>query len=112
VVAKLTAGGVRLDIVEDADLPQNLAGMSIVVTGNLDRFSREEATAAVKDRGGKSPGSVSKNTVALVVGGGAGASKLTKAEKLGIPQLDEAGFLHLLEHGELPEPAPPLVTSP
>jgi len=112
VVQKLAVGGVRLDIVDGADLAQNLAGMSVVVTGNLEGFSRDEATAAVKDRGGKSPGSVSKNTIALVVGAGAGASKLTKAEKLGIPQLDEAGFVHLLEHGELPESATPLVTSP
>jgi len=113
VVDKLMTGGVRLDIVEGGDLAQNLGGMSVVVTGNLDSFSRDEATAAVKGRGGKSPGSVSKSTLALVVGAGAGASKLTKAEKLGIPQLDEAGFVYLLENGELPASAVmPAVTSP
>jgi DNA ligase (NAD+) len=72
------------------------------VTGTLDGYSREEAEAAIKARGGKSPGSVSKSTFAVVVGAGAGASKLTKAESLGVPQLDEAGFEHLLETGELP----------
>ena len=106
VVAKLAKGGVALDMVEGADLPQVLSGLSIVVSGNLTGFSRNEATAAVKDRGGKSPGSVSKNTFALVAGPGAGASKLTKAESLGIPQVDEPAFLYLLEHGELPELPP------
>ncbi len=101
-VTKLAAAGVSLDIVENADLPQNLAGLNIVVTGSVDGYSRDEATAAIKGRGGKSPGSVSKKTTALVVGDGAGASKLTKAEELGVPQLDAAGFEHLLEHGSLP----------
>ncbi|MBU6316334.1 MAG: hypothetical protein KGR47_07480, partial [Acidobacteria bacterium] len=67
-----------------------------------DGFSREEAEAAIKDRGGKSPGSVSAKTFAVVVGAEPGASKLTKAEALGIPVLDVAGFRHLLETGELP----------
>lgn len=58
--------------------------------------------AAIKARGGKSPGSVSKKTTALVVGEGPGASKLTKATELGVPVLDEAGFTHLLATGELP----------
>ena len=61
-----------------------------------------EVEAAIKARGGKSPGSVSKKTTAVVVGDSPGASKLTKAEELGIPLLDEAGFEHLLATGELP----------
>jgi DNA ligase (NAD+) len=101
-VARLADAGVRLDIVERAALPQVLAGQSVVVTGSLDKFSRDEAEAEVKARGGKAPGSVSKRTLAVVVGEGAGAAKLTKAEELGVPVLDEAGFLHLLETGELP----------
>ncbi len=56
-----------------------------------------------RSRGGKSPGSVSKKTFALVVGESAGASKLTKAESLGVPVIDEAEFVELLETGELPE---------
>ena len=79
-----------------------LAGKSVVVTGTLRNYTREEAEEAIKARGGKSPGSVSKKTTALVVGESPGASKVTKAEQLGVPILDEAGFEHLLETGELP----------
>ena len=74
----------------------------MVVTGTLEGFSRDEAEAAIKQRGGKSPGSVSAKTFAVVVGAEPGASKLTKAESLGVPVLDEAGFRVLLETGELP----------
>ncbi len=82
--------------------PKVLAGMSIVVTGTLEAFSREEAEAAIKARGGKSPGSVSGKTTAVVVGEAPGASKVTKAEELGVPVLDEAAFVALLDTGELP----------
>ena len=80
---------------------KTLAGRAVVVTGTLEGFTREEAEAAIKARGGKSPGSVSGKTTAVVVGEGPGASKLTKAEELGVPILDEAGFRRLLETGEL-----------
>lgn len=102
VVGKLADNGVRLDRVDVAEVQQVLDGKSVVVTGTVEGYTRDEATAAIKDRGGKAPGSVSKNTFALVVGEGAGASKLTKAESLGIPMLDAEGFAHLLETGELP----------
>jgi DNA ligase (NAD+) len=82
--------------------PKVLAGMSVVVTGTLDGFSREEAEAAIKLRGGKSPGSVSGKTTAVVVGEAPGASKVAKAEELGVPVLDEAAFQALLDTGELP----------
>ena len=72
--------------------PQVLAGVSIVVTGTLERCSRERAEEAIKARGGKSPGWVSKKTTAVVVGAEPGASKLAKATELGVPVLDEAGF--------------------
>ncbi len=85
-----------------AAIPQTLAGKTVVVTGALAGFTREGAEEAITSRGGKSPGSVSKKTLALVVGDSPGASKLTKAESLGIPILDEAGFVQLLETGELP----------
>ena len=84
-------------------LPQNLVGKAVVVTGTLEGYSRESAEAAIKDRGGKSPGSVSAKTFAVVVGAEPGASKLTKAQDLGVPILDLAGFEHLLATGELPE---------
>ena len=77
-------------------------GKAVVVTGTLAEYTREEAEAAIKDRGGKSPGSVSKKTFAVVVGAEPGASKLSKAEELGVPILDDAGFAALLETGELP----------
>ena len=82
--------------------PQVLAGMSVVVTGTLEGFSREQAEEAITERGGKSPGSVSKKTTAVVVGEAPGQAKVTKAEELGIPVLDQAAFEHLLETGELP----------
>jgi DNA ligase (NAD+) len=83
--------------------PQVLAGKAVVVSGTLDGYTREEAEAAIVARGGKSPGSVSKKTFALVVGDGPGASKVTKAEAAGVPILDEAAFEALLETGELPD---------
>jgi DNA ligase (NAD+) len=85
-----------------AAIPQTLEGRAVVVTGTLAGYSREQAAEAITSRGGKSPGSVSKKTLALVVGDAAGASKLTKAETLGVPIVDEAGFEHLLATGELP----------
>ncbi len=85
-----------------AATPQTLEGKAVVVTGTLVSYNREQAEEAITSRGGKSPGSVSTKTFALVVGESAGASKLTKAETLGVPILDEAGFEHLLATGELP----------
>ena len=102
VIEKLRAAGVNFTGPTAPDVPQTLAGMSVVVTGSLEGWSREEAEEAVKSRGGKSPGSVSKKTTAVVVGESPGAAKLTKAESLGVPILDEAAFARLLETGELP----------
>jgi len=108
VVERLRAAGVTM--VEPGGtpgggivaLPQTLAGRSVVVTGTLEGLTREDAEAAVIARGGKSPGSVSKKTFAVVVGDAPGSSKLTKAEQLGVPIVDGAGFSKLLETGELP----------
>jgi DNA ligase (NAD+) len=77
-----------------------LSGKSVVVTGTIEGFTREEAEQAVRDAGGKPAGSVSKKTDYLVAGPGAG-SKLTKAQELGIPVLDADGFRRLLD-GESP----------
>jgi DNA ligase (NAD+) len=76
-----------------------LAGMTVVVTGSVEGFSREEAEAAIRAAGGKPGGSVSKKTDYLVAGPGAG-SKLATAEELGVPVLDADGFRTLLERGE------------
>ncbi|MHB1517345.1 MAG: NAD-dependent DNA ligase LigA [Acidimicrobiales bacterium] len=81
---------------------RTLAGMSVVVSGTLQEYTREEAEAAVTSRGGRSPGSVSRRTDALVVGEAPGASKVQKAEELEVPILDEAAFVTLLATGILP----------
>lgn len=102
LVAKLRAAGLNFEGPEVAELPQSLAGMSIVVTGSLEGFTRDSAADAIKSRGGKNPGSVSKKTTAVVVGSEPGASKVTKAEELAVPMIDEAAFVALLETGALP----------
>ena len=102
MVGKLRAAGVDFGKVEVSRLPQLLAGRAVVVTGALEGFTRESAEAAIKDRGGKSPGSVSAKTFALVVGEDPSANKVAKAQDLGIPVLDRDGFLELLETGALP----------
>ncbi len=102
MIERLRAAGVNLTGEAAPDVPQTLAGLSVVVTGTLEGYNREEVEEAIKSRGGKAPGSVSKKTTAVVVGESPGASKLTKAEELGVPILDEAGFEHLLATGELP----------
>ncbi len=102
IVEKLREAGVNLEGPTTVDAPQTLAGLSVVVTGTLERYNRDEAEAVIKAHGGKSPGSVSKKTTAVVAGEGPGASKLTKAEELGVPIIDEAGFETLLATGELP----------
>jgi DNA ligase (NAD+) len=101
-VEKLRRAGVDFGKVEVSRLAPVLVGKAVVVTGTLEKYSREEAELAIKARGGKSPGSVSAKTFAVVVGESPGASKLTKAEELGVAILDDAGFDHLLETGELP----------
>jgi DNA ligase (NAD+) len=82
---------------------QSLAGLTVVVTGTVPGYTREEAEEAILARGGKSPGSVSKKTFALVVGDAPGASKLKKAEELGIPIVPADRFESLLESGVLPQ---------
>ena len=105
VVQKLRDRDVKMD---DEDRPepgeQTLAGLRFVVTGRLESFSRSQAEGRIKDAGGAVSGSVSKRTDYLVAGEDAG-SKLTDAEKLGIPIIDEEQFAALLEHGPPEQPA-------
>jgi DNA ligase (NAD+) len=101
VIERLRQAGLNFTGPEAAPEAQVLAGRSVVVTGTLEGWNREEAEAAITVRGGKSPGSVSKKTDAVVVGAEPGAAKLAKAQELGVPILDEAGFAHLLETGEV-----------
>ena len=102
LVQRLIDAGVNIQGPERSVLPQTLSGRSVVVTGSVPGHSRESAEAAVKARGGKSPGSVSKKTFAVVVGDDPGASKVTKAESLGVPMVSAALFEELLETGEIP----------
>ncbi len=106
VVERLRAAGLHLEEPGGAaggtGLPQTLEGWSVVVTGSLDGYSRDEAEAAVLARGGKSPGTVSAKTFAVVVGRAPGASKVAKAEQLGIPVVPGEGFDALLATGDLP----------
>jgi DNA ligase (NAD+) len=90
------AGGGQTGAAEQADSP--LAGKTLVVTGTLQRFSRQEIEAKIKALGGKAAGSVSKNTDYLVAGEKAG-SKLDKANALGVPVLGESDFLKLIGEG-------------
>jgi DNA ligase (NAD+) len=85
------------------ELAQTLAGKSVVVTGTVPGYTREEAEGAIIARGGKSPGSVSKKTFAVVVGEAPGAAKSARAEALGVPIVPAERFDELLETGKLPD---------
>ena len=115
IVEKWRAAGVRLEDERDESVQRTLEGMSIVVTGSLQNYSRDEAKEAILVRGGKAASSVSKKTAFVVIGDAPG-SKADKAEQLGVPILDEDGFTRLLTEGpdavrppeadEADEPAP------
>nr|WP_084532975.1 NAD-dependent DNA ligase LigA [Nocardia fusca] len=98
IVDKWRAAGVRMEDERDESIPRTLEGLSIVVTGSLEGFSRDGAKEAILLRGGKAAGSVSKKTAFVVIGESPG-SKAAKAEELGVPILDENGFRVLLESG-------------
>ncbi|MHA7209870.1 NAD-dependent DNA ligase LigA [Arthrobacter sp. MDT1-65] len=98
IVDRWAAAGVRMEDEVDDSTPRTLEGLTVVVTGSLEHYNRDEAKEAIITRGGKASGSVSKNTSYLVAGENAG-TKLEKAEALGIPVLDEEGFTALLAHG-------------
>jgi DNA ligase (NAD+) len=98
VVEKWARAGVRMADERDESVARTLEGLTLVVTGSLDGFSRDEAKEAILARGGKASGSVSKKTSFVVVGDNPG-SKHDKAVQLGVPVLDEAGFRTLLEQG-------------
>ncbi|QCO97580.1 NAD-dependent DNA ligase LigA [Arthrobacter sp. 24S4-2] len=98
IVDTWAADGVRMADERDESTPRTLEGLTIVVTGSLEGFSRDEAKEAILIRGGKAAGSVSKNTSYVVAGENAG-TKLDKAEQLGLRVLDEDGFRELLANG-------------
>jgi DNA ligase (NAD+) len=98
VVEKWRRAGVRLADAEDDAPPGPLTGVTVVVTGSLRDFSRDQAIAAIQERGGKVTGSVSKKTGFVVVGADPG-SKYDKAVQVKAPILDDDGFAVLLEQG-------------
>ncbi|RSN67875.1 NAD-dependent DNA ligase LigA [Actinomadura sp. WAC 06369] len=107
IVDKWRAAGVRMED-EGAAGPRPLQGVTVVITGSLEAYSRDSATEAVQRLGGKVSGSVSKKTGFVVVGDSPG-SKYDKAMKLGVPVLEEDGFRVLLADG--PEAAKKVAVS-
>lgn len=103
IVDRWTRAGVTMADERDESMRRTLEGMTIVATGSLEGFTRDEIKEAIIARGGKASGSVSKKTDYVVVGDNPG-SKAAKAEDLGLTILDEAGFVDLLENGPAPEP--------
>jgi DNA ligase (NAD+) len=96
VIAGLAAAGVKLDLPEaDQVVEGPLTGKTLVVTGTLEHFSRQEAEEAIRQAGGRASGSVSKKTDYVVAGAEAG-SKLEKAHKLGVTVIDEEEFRKLV----------------
>ena len=95
LMARLKAAGVNM-VCKEERLDNRFAGMTFVLTGALERFTRDEAGEMIEKRGGKSSGSVSKKTTYVVAGENAG-SKLRKAQELHIPVLTEEEFLDLLK---------------
>ncbi len=98
IINKWQKAGVLMEGIELSTLPQTLQGLTLVVTGSLENFTRDGVSDAITQRGGKAASSVSKKTDYVVVGDAPG-SKAAKAEELGVPILDEAAFLKLLENG-------------
>ena len=96
LITQLGAAGVHWQDVEVVQQSLSLSGMTFVITGTLPNLKRDEAAQMIEAAGGKVAGSVSKKTSYVVAGEEAG-SKLEKAQELGVPILDEAGLLTLLE---------------
>lgn len=101
IVDRWEQAGVSMADERDESVPRTLEGLTVVVTGSLEGYSRDSAKEAILSRGGKAAGSVSKKTDFVVVGANAG-SKADKAEQLGLPVLDEEGFTRLLAEGPPP----------
>ena len=95
LIQKFKDAGVNTDYIGEARSSDALEGMTIVVTGTLPTLGRKDATALIEQNGGKASGSVSKKTTYVLAGEAAG-SKLTKANDLGIPVIDEAEFMKMI----------------
>ena len=100
LVAELRGLGLNFETEEEERPVEGpLTGRSYVITGTLERFTRDEAKAALEARGAKVSDSVSSKTTGVIVGEEPGKSKLAKAEKAGVALLDEAALLELLGPG-------------
>ena len=93
VVQRLQEAGLQMEVVLEEPLGNALEGEVVVVSGVFETMSRDEAKAAVTNHGGRLVGSISSKTTLVLAGDKMGPSKLQKAEKLGIPLMDEAAFL-------------------
>jgi DNA ligase (NAD+) len=102
IVKKWAAAGVTMEGVASSTKPQTLSGLTLVVTGSLENFTRDGVSEAITERGGKAASSVSKKTDYVVVGDSPG-SKAARAEELGVAIIDEATFIQLLENGPAPK---------
>lgn len=96
VLEKLKKAGVRMEAEETSGTPQTFAGMTVVLTGSLQNYSREQATELIVSRGGQVTSSVSKKT-SMVLAGSEPGSKLDKAKKLGVKVIDEDEFVKMIK---------------
>lgn len=102
LVARLRQAGLQMEADLSDMKPQTLEGLTFVLTGSLERYDRSTAEDLLKEYGAKCSGSVSKKTSYVIAGPKAG-SKLTKAQSLGIPVLDEDALVQIIETGLVPE---------
>ena len=93
VLERITAAGLQMEVVVEEPLGNALEGEVVVVSGVFETMSRDEAKAAVTHHGGRLVGSISSKTTMVLAGDNMGPSKLQKAEKLGVPLIDEKTFL-------------------
>ena len=96
-ISRLTAAGVQMELPEEQKLSDALSGKSIVISGTFAHHSREEYKALIEQHGGKNVSSISKKTSFILAGDNMGPSKLEKAQKLGIPLMNEDDFLAMLQ---------------
>jgi len=99
IIAKWSAAGVNMVAQRETSIPQIFLGMTFVITGGLENFTRDEASEEIIARGGKAASSVSKKTTYVLAGADAG-SKLVKAQELGVPVISERSFLDMLAGSE------------
>ena len=97
IVNRLRNSGLQFESVENKPQSDKLAGLSIIASGKLQNFSREEIKKVIEDNGGKAVSSISKKTSYLLAGENIGPNKLEKAKKLNIPIITEEEFLKMIE---------------